>query len=83
MSIRYNAVKNLETLFGAIEKYRSMDSEDISTCVSSHAAKYNIEISTGDLICELEHLKIIHDANICSLSLAQFKLLNSLQTMQN
>jgi hypothetical protein len=62
MMIRYDAIKNLETLFWVMWKYIFLYNKDIITYSISLVEKYNI--STDDLIGELEHLKIIHDANI-------------------
>ncbi len=71
----------LESVFEVLWKYPHQKSEVVHELAQTLHLKYRADVST-DLIQELEHLRVIHPANLGPNALPPLDLLNKLHTLK-
>ena len=60
---RYNAVNKLDSVFGVLWKNPNEEADTVRDRAHNLCKEYEVDPSV-DLVQELEHLKIIHPANL-------------------
>ena len=81
MTTRYDAAMKLESVFGVLWKYPHLKSEVVQDLAQTLHMKYQADVS-ANLVQELEHLRVIHPANLGENALQPLELLNKLHTLK-
>ena len=81
LTTRYNAATKLDSLFTVLWKYPKEEVGVIRDLANKLHTEYAVDAS-ADLAQELEHLKVIHSANIGENGLPLFQLLNRLHSLR-
>ena len=78
LTIRFNAAKQILDTFGFLWNYQNMTKDELTCKAVKLAERYCKDISKEDLVQEINHISMVHNANFDKKQLNALDLLNAL-----
>jgi len=78
LTVRFSAAKQISDTFSFLWNYQKMSEEELRCKASKLAEEYSKDISKVDLVQEMNHITMVHNANIGRKQLGALGLLNAL-----
>ena len=78
LTVRFRAAKQISDTFSFLWNYQKLSEEDMKHKASKLVDKYSNDISSDDLVQEMNRITMVHNANFGSKQLGALELLNAL-----
>ena len=78
LTVRFSAAKQISDTFSFLWNYQKMSEEELKRKAAKLAKKYSKDVSSEDLVQEMNHITMIHNANFGTKQLGALELLNAL-----
>ena len=78
LTVRVNAAKQISDSFSFLWNYQKMSKEELKRKAAKLVEKYSNDISGENLMHEMNHITVVHNANFGSEQLVAMELLNAL-----
>ena len=78
LTVRFSAAKQISDTFIFLWNYQKMSEEELKRKAAKLAKKYSKDVSSEDLVQEMNHITMVHNANFGTKQLGALELLNAL-----
>ena len=78
LTVRFSAAKQISDTFSFLWNYQKMSKEELKRKAAKLAEKHSKDISSEDLVQEMNHITMVHNANFGRKQLGALELLNAL-----
>jgi len=76
--VRFSAAKQISDTFSFLWNYQKISEEELKCKAAKLAEEYSKDISKVDLVQEMNHIAMVHNANLGIKQLGALELLNAL-----
>ena len=78
LTVRFSAAKQISDTFSFLWNYQKISEEELKHKAAKLAEKYSKDVSSEDLVQEMNHITMVHNANFGTKQLGPLELLNAL-----